>query len=110
MKPPRHFDQKSKKLSQIEMFSSTETQALINKSYKKCETCSKAQIFTLRNILNELKNLNKNLDTNEKENNELVLKFAAMVVDRFCLWLVTILTIFSTIFILFTSKNFFKFT
>jgi hypothetical protein len=63
-------------------------------------------MIELKNILNELKILNNNLNKYENDNNELILKFSAMVIDRFCLWFITILTLFSTIFVLLSSKIF----
>ena len=47
-------------------------------------------------------------DTEECEKKELWWKFAAQVIDRLCMVIFAILTLLSTAFILFTSKNFFK--
>ena len=64
----------------------------------------------INTILKELKVLTKKIqDDAEDEEKELNWKFAAMVIDRLCMWIFAIATFFSTTLILLTSKNFFKF-
>lgn len=78
-----------------------ETKSLTN--YKNKE------LNEISDILFELKLLIKSFHMNEnKEENKL--KFAALVIDRFCLWAFSIVTFLITIFIFLTSKNFFHFS
>ena len=64
----------------------------------------------LHAILKELRLMTKKIkDDGEDEEKELNWKFAAMVIDRLCMWIFAIATFFSTTLILLTSKNFFKF-
>lgn len=63
----------------------------------------------LSSILKEIRLITQKLkDDEEDEAKSLNWKFAAMVIDRLCLVVFSFATIFSTIFILFTSKNIFK--
>ena len=91
-----------------------------NSTLSQCENCgdilfnSKSDTSVLRKCLNlilkELKVLTQKLkDDEEDENKELNWKFAAMVIDRLCMVIFTVATVVSTIGILLTSKNFFKF-
>ena len=67
------------------------------------------ELNEISDILYELKLLIKSIHMNEnKEENKL--KFAALVIDRFCLWAFFIVTFLITIFVFFTSKNFFYFS
>ena len=50
----------------------------------------------------------KMMKQKEEDKKEINLKFAALVIDRFCLWVFSIVTFLSTVLVLFTSKNFFK--
>ncbi len=60
-------------------------------------------------ILRELCCITARIKDNEEcEKKELWWKFAAQVIDRLCMVIFAILTLLSTVFILFTSKNFFK--
>lgn len=64
----------------------------------------------LHAILKELKQMTKKIkDDDEDTEKELNWKFAAMVIDRLCMYIFAIATFFSTTLILLTSKNFFKF-
>jgi nicotinic acetylcholine receptor len=64
----------------------------------------------MSNILKELQVLTKKIaDDAEDEEKELSWKFAAMVIDRLCMWIFAISTFIATVGILFTAKNFFKF-
>jgi hypothetical protein len=64
----------------------------------------------LHAILKELRQLTKKIkDDDEDGEKELNWKFAAMVIDRLCMWIFTVATVVSTAGILLTSKNFFKF-
>jgi nicotinic acetylcholine receptor, invertebrate len=64
----------------------------------------------LHAILRELRVLTKKIkDDDEDGEKELNWKFAAMVIDRLCMWIFAFATFFSTTLILLTSKNFFKF-
>lgn len=66
--------------------------------------------FNLNLILNELKMISKKVrDDEEDESRSLHWKFAAMVIDRLCMVFFAVATLTSTVLILFTSKNFFKF-
>lgn len=64
----------------------------------------------LSEVLNDLKILIKQIYNDQDNKEKSKLKFASLVIDRFCLWSFSIVTFLSTIFILFTSKNFFKFS
>ena len=90
--------------------SNVEKECLLVENSNSNASCCQTHTIALNSILNELKILNKNFNKNEIDENESNLKFSAMVVDRFCLWFIIILTLFSSGFILFTSKNSFKFT
>lgn len=70
--------------------------------------CRKYELI-LNKILAELKCLNQT-DTASLDKENKTYKFAAMVIDRACLWLFTITTLLSFLFFMFTSKNFFRFT
>jgi hypothetical protein len=62
----------------------------------------------LNGILREIKQITQKIkDDEEDENKELSWKFAAMVIDRLCLIIFSLCTLFSTVSILMTSKNFF---
>ncbi len=64
----------------------------------------------ISNILKELLVLTKKIqDDAEDEEKELAWKFAAMVIDRLCMWIFAISTFIATVGILLTAKNFFKF-
>ena len=64
----------------------------------------------LHAILKEIKQLTKKIkEEHEDEEKELNWKFAAMVIDRLCMWIFTVATVVSTAGILLTSKNFFRF-
>ena len=77
-----------------------------NDNIKMDPSCKKL----INNILKELQVLTKKIqDDAEDEEKELNWKFAAMVVDRLCMWFFAIATFASTVGILFTAKNFFKF-
>lgn len=109
---------KKKKYSQSEnitnkqLLEETTDQSLYENSQEcNCSTHKTSiQNITLNNILNELKILTNKLeletDDDEKES---IIKFSAMVIDRFCLLTFTAITFLCTVLILFTSKNFFKF-
>lgn len=61
-------------------------------------------------ILNELKMISKKVKDDEDDENKILhWKFAAMVIDRLCMVFFALATLSSTIVILFTSKNFFRF-
>lgn len=63
----------------------------------------------LNSILKEIRMITQKLkDDEEDEEKSLNWKFAAMVIDRLCLVFFSIATVFSTVVILFTSKNIFK--
>jgi hypothetical protein len=73
----------------------------------------KSDVITLKNslhlILKELCIVTNKVKENENyEDIELMWKFAAMVIDRLCMVVFSILTIMSTASILFTSTNFFS--
>jgi hypothetical protein len=60
-------------------------------------------------ILEEIRRVTKKIkDDDDDANKELDWKFAAMVLDRLCLFVFGILTIVSTSAILFSAPNFFK--
>ncbi len=60
-------------------------------------------------ILLEISNISKKLKENDEEGDRsLEWKFAAMVLDKLCLYVFGILTIVSTCGILMSSPNFFK--
>lgn len=62
----------------------------------------------LSEILKELKTLTSKIKKDEEfEEEENDWKFAAMVIDRLCLWMFTLFTIGSTFAILFSAPNFF---
>ena len=103
MKQPEYINEKKEN---NKILSNIENQFLFLTNNKESSQTN----IALNNILNELKILNKNFNANEIDENESILKFSALVIDRFCLWFISILTLFSTCFVLFTSKNFFKFT
>lgn len=60
--------------------------------------------------INELKIAVNLLREMLEEKDEFNLKFAALVIDRFCLWLFSIVTLFSTFIIFVSAKNFFNFS
>lgn len=62
----------------------------------------------LHSILKELRFITGSMKQNE-ENNEVVMdwKFAAMVVDRFCLITFTLYTVISTVVVIFTAPHIF---
>ena len=65
----------------------------------------------LNMILNELQLITRKLKSDEEdEQKSLDWKFAAMVIDRLCFFLFSIATFISTVVILLTANNFFKFT
>ena len=75
---------------------------------------SKAEMQSLKLNLNlifcELKYLTKKIrDDEDDESKSLYWKFAAMVIDRLCIIFFAAATLISTIIILFSSKNFFRF-
>jgi hypothetical protein len=75
---------------------------------------SKAEVQSLKLNLNlifcELKYLTKKIrDDEDDESKSLYWKFAAMVIDRLCIIFFALATLISTIIILFSSKNFFRF-
>lgn len=84
-----------------------------------CDSCSESTHMSkndvacrklINSILKELQVLTKKIqDDAEGEEKELNWKFAAMVIDRLCMWFFAIATFISTVGILFTSKNFFRF-
>ncbi|CAF0893267.1 unnamed protein product [Didymodactylos carnosus] len=68
-----------------------------------------AMNLQLKVIVKELCVITDNIHQQEKSDNTSAdWKFAAMVLDRLCLWLFSILTIVFTCAILFTSRNIFK--
>ena len=84
-----------------------------------CEDCREFSLYNckrgtlkkkLNAIIKEIRHLTKKIkedyDDAEKELNW---KFAAMVIDRLCMWIFTVATVVSTAGILLTSKNFFRF-
>ena len=63
----------------------------------------------LYGILKEVRKLTKKIEDDEEDETKILeWRFAAMVIDRLCVVIFTVATVFSTILILFTSKNFFK--
>ena len=71
------------------------------------DICSLRKSLSL--ILKEICSITARVKASEEyENKELCWKFAAQVIDRLCMVVFAFLTILSTVFILFTSKNFFK--
>lgn len=91
-----------------------------NSLAQNCDNCgesmytSKCDSYPLKKnlhaILKELRLMTKKIkDDGEDEEKELNWKFAAMVIDRLCMWIFAVATFFSTTIILLTSKNFFKF-
>ena len=61
-------------------------------------------------ILKELKVLTKKIEDDEEDEEKILgWKFAAMVIDRLCMIIFSFATLFATVIILLTSKNFFKF-
>ncbi len=95
----------------------------IKKETKNCENCENTNenIYSsyklesslikknLIIILKEMRFLTKKIKEDEEdEGKELDWKFAAMVIDRLCMWFFAIATTFSTVVILLTSKNFFE--
>lgn len=74
---------------------------------------SKTEINLLRKnlsyILKEIQVITRKLKIDEEDElKSLNWKFAAMVIDRLCLIMFSLVTLVSTLLILFTSKNFFK--
>ena len=68
-----------------------------------------AMSYNLESILNELKSVTQRLkDEDEEEEQSLNWKFAAMVIDRLCMYVFAIATLISTVVILFTSPNLYK--
>jgi nicotinic acetylcholine receptor len=66
---------------------------------------------TINSIMVEILSISKKLNDNEEEGNmSLEWKFAAMVLDKLCLYVFAILTITLTCGILMSSPNFFKLT
>jgi hypothetical protein len=60
-------------------------------------------------ILKEVRKMTKKIEDDEEDENKILeWRFAAMVIDRLCVVFFTVATFFSTVLILFTSKNFFK--
>ena len=74
------------------------------KTSKCTESCSCNQIIQ-KKILNELKYLNSNFESMNE--NDKIVQFAAMVIDRFCLFVFTVTTLLSFLIFIFTSKNLF---
>ena len=72
------------------------------KTSKCTESCSCNQIIQ-KKILNELKYLNSNFES--RNENDKIVQFAAMVIDRFCLFVFTITTLLSFLIFISTSKN-----
>ena len=120
MKHPICLKNKKKKYSQSEIITNKQlleetTEQSLYENSSECN-CLTNKTFnqnnnTLNNILNELKLLTNKLEleTNDDEK-ESIIKFSAMVIDRFCLLTFTAITFLCTVLILFSSKNFFKFT
>ena len=74
---------------------------------------SKTEISLLRKnlsyILKEMQVITRKLKIDEEDElKSLNWKFAAMVIDRLCLIMFSLVTLVSTLLILFTSKNFYK--
>ena len=74
---------------------------------------NKSELYTLKGsldaILKELRNMTQKLrDDEEEEEQSLNWKFAAMVIDRLCMYFFAVATFFSTALILFTSPNLYK--
>lgn len=75
-------------------------------------SCNKSELNAYRkiigSILKELGKLTQKIkDDDDDEAKELKWKFAAMVIDRLCMWFFIISTLVCTVGILFTSPNFF---
>lgn len=61
-------------------------------------------------ILKELKVMTQKIDDDDADEEKILnWKFAAMVIDRLCMVIFSVATFLSTVIILFTSSNFFKF-
>ena len=97
-RPTRVCEKKSLKTFNLMKEKRLEKPKLKDLVSKCSECCSSNQSFQ-RKILNELKILNSNFESiTEKEN---IFQFAAMVIDKFCLWIFTVTTLLSfSIFIL----------
>jgi hypothetical protein len=66
---------------------------------------------SLHSVLKEVRYMTDRIkDSKEDEELQLSWKFAAMVIDRFCMIMFSICTLISTATILLSSKNFFKIT
>jgi hypothetical protein len=84
-----------------------------------CENCRELSLNNckkgtlkknLNAIIKEIRQLTKKIKEDyEDAEKELNWKFAAMVIDRLCMWVFTVATVVSTAGILLTSKNFFRF-
>lgn len=69
-----------------------------------------ANVIILKQLLKNLKCITKKIKEDQYDDQKIFQwKFAAKVIDRFCAVLFTLLTILSTIGVLFSSNNFFKF-
>ena len=67
-------------------------------------------VVILKQLLKNLKCITKKIKEDQYDDQKIIQwKFAAKVIDRFCAVLFTLLTILSTIGVLFSSNNFFKF-
>jgi len=65
---------------------------------------------SLQSVLKEVQKLTQKIaDDDADEDKVLEWQFAAMVIDRLCMVFFTIATVLSTVLILFTAENFFKF-
>ena len=89
------------------------SQSVFDNSNDTYSTKDKNDVLSLRKnlnlILKELRVItNKLKDDEEDEQKSLNWKFAAMVIDRLCMFIFAIATFISTVLILFTSNNFFK--
>jgi hypothetical protein len=82
-------------------------------NYTSSKDSKTAEVYALKKnlnlILKELKFLTQKCkDDDDEGDHELLWKFSAMVIDRFCVIVFTVATLISTVAILFTAENFFK--
>lgn len=67
-------------------------------------------VKSLSSVLKEVKKLTKKIDDDDSDDDKILeWQFAAMVIDRLCVAIFSVATLVSTMLILFTSENFFKF-